>query len=420
MARAVGHIMGHGSDTDDNFDFEAAYNILLEKVERQKKRKRDEPATSTTSRGRGIRKIAALFGDIATILADTHAYERNPYEEDDDSPNKLDKDLTDEQLKWLDDNAERNYEAYVVIERLLPNLSAQACKLSIEACHDWFTLIQKGANNARSDDLRRVTRLLGEWINEDIKKPELAVFDHTPSTTVTDEDTGETIEHDLCGALLMTIDMDWKNPKRVVCLCFDPVADSSLLFRVREKFRSPNRIVASFFLRIFYNKFQGDPKHVEVGFLKSRYLVKSYMAIFTAPSSADDYDEENTPPTKRQKNPDRVEPSGRPPVAEILGMGGKATGRSIAYTCAHLFLALTTAVKWSPQYYGVSVPQMYDFIVDFFEAPKPETQARERADALLTWWNTQVFPMHASSAATHRTSVDSRAQLHAQRAAMEL
>jgi hypothetical protein len=34
-----------------------------------------------------------------------------------------------------------------------------------------------------------------------------------------------------------------------------------------------------------------------------------------------------------------------------------------------------------------SVQQLYNFIVDFFEEPAEGSQAREQADALLSWWN---------------------------------
>jgi hypothetical protein len=33
---------------------------------------------------------------------------------------------------------------------------------------------------------------------------------------------------------------------------------------------------------------------------------------------------------------------------------------------------------------------MYDFIVDFFEEPALGSEAREGADALLSWWNQYV------------------------------
>ncbi|KAJ7754679.1 hypothetical protein DFH07DRAFT_773666 [Mycena maculata] len=207
--------------------------------------------------------------------------------------------------------------------------------------------------------------------------------------------------------------------------------------KVRERVQTTNNAIAkNYFLRVFYEKFKGDPTRVEVGFLKSRYLVKVwrrislfrcsfligisqvYKAIFTAPSSAEkDDEEENLPPTKKHKLTSKAS---RKAVADIVGMDGKVSGRSIGYAGVNLFVSLTNASQWPAEsYYGVSLPQMYDFIVDFFEAPRPETQARERADALLAWWNKQIFPMHAASAATNRTSVDSRELLRAQRAELE-
>ncbi|KAJ7292047.1 hypothetical protein C8J57DRAFT_222648 [Mycena rebaudengoi] len=88
--------------------------------------------------------------------------------------------------------------------------------------------------------------------------------------------------------------------------------------------------------------------------------------------------------------------------------------RSLA---APLAMSLSFATFWTPDYYGVSLPQLYDFIVDFFEAPAPGTDARACADDLLKWWNQQIFPTHASSAASHRTAVASRAALRQQRRA---
>ncbi|KAJ6602965.1 hypothetical protein B0H10DRAFT_2440659 [Mycena sp. CBHHK59/15] len=141
-----------------------------------------------------------------------------------------------------------------------------------------------------------------------------------------------------------------------------------------------------YFLRIFYRDFQGDPKHVQEGYCQSRYLVKSYKSVFTAPSSAEKDDDENTPPMKKAKT---AGPNGKC-VAVILNMDGKVTGRSIAYVVVLLWLSLTTTTAWTDEYYDVSLAQMYDFIVDYFEGPEEGTLARERIDALLAWRNKYV------------------------------
>ncbi|KAJ6544747.1 hypothetical protein B0H10DRAFT_2082222 [Mycena sp. CBHHK59/15] len=141
------------------------------------------------------------------------------------------------------------------------------------------------------------------------------------------------------------------------------------------------------------------------------------MVIFTAPSSADAEEDENTPPAKK---PSRTTKPVCKTVADIVGMNGKVSPRSLAYVVVLVYLSLTTATQWTTEYYGVSMVQLYDFIVDFFEGPKPGSAAKARADALLAWWNKKIFPSHAASAATHQTTVNSRAMLKAQRRAMEL
>jgi hypothetical protein len=76
---------------------------------------------------------------------------------------------------------------------------------------------------------------------------------------------------------------------------------------------------------------------------------------------------------------------------------------------------------------------MYNFIIDYFEAPREGTPQRELVDGLLAWWNQcvsrssfrclylttvivcrQIFPSHASSASTSRAAVNSMAKLRAQ------
>ena len=70
------------------------------------------------------------------------------------------------------------------------------------------------------------------------------MFDHTPSITVTNLETGEPetlkrraphltkdrstrgIEHDITGGLLTSMKTDWKDSGCVVCPYFDPAADS--------------------------------------------------------------------------------------------------------------------------------------------------------------------------------------------------
>ncbi|KAJ6601590.1 hypothetical protein B0H10DRAFT_677518 [Mycena sp. CBHHK59/15] len=160
--------------------------------------------------------------------------------------------------------------------------------------------LQKGANDARSDDFKRITIAIGNLINQDRDRPELLVFDHTPSIKETrqQEDGTEVevlikqkapilnpssrstrgIEHDITGGLLSTIDLDWSDPKGVVLLCclipwLTHILPSSLQSPrgAARPYTPPRR---QHWARVFYDKFQGNNKRVEDGFLKSRYLVK--------------------------------------------------------------------------------------------------------------------------------------------------
>ncbi|KAJ6582262.1 hypothetical protein B0H19DRAFT_1252372 [Mycena capillaripes] len=389
----------HRPSANKAVDFETLYHVQLAKNAKRKRTNSDaEPKASLQGMGRGIRKLAALFGEIVHIIADAQAYERNPLP-DDHGINEYAKDLTEEERAFLAKkrDCERNYEAYVIIDRLIPGLTDRITKMSISEKMDYFVLIQKGANDARSDDFGRVTWCMGTWINNDLDKPDIKVFDHTPPITVVNEETGETdvarqraphldtdrrtrgVEHDITGALLTSVSEDWKDPA------------------VRAAFRSP------------------PPNKIAQGYLKGRYLVKSYKAVFTAPSSAKD-DSENTAPTNKTRKGATGKAIGKN-VATRLGMNGRVTPRSIAYIAVLVWFSLTTVSSWNVQeYYKVSLQQLYDFIVDFFEGPAEGSAAKRRVDELLSWWNQQIFPNHSSSADTSKAAVASRAALWSQMA----
>ncbi|KAJ7790116.1 hypothetical protein B0H14DRAFT_2396698, partial [Mycena olivaceomarginata] len=314
------------------------------------------PVRTVQGLGRGIRKLASLFGDITHIISEARAYKKSPYPED-HGIDEASPDVTEEELQWLDKKrGQRNYEAYIQIERLVPNLTAQVTKMSAPAMLDYFTLMQKGANDARSDDVKRITSFVGTWLNEDRDPPILNPGDRSTRG----------IQHDITGALLTPTHWDWSEAS------------------VRQDLRAATKKLGfTLFFRVFYEDFKGDPKKAERGFLKSRYLVKTYKVVFTAPSSADNEDDENTPLLKKVKSSKAVRKS----VADILGLNGKVTPRSIAYVVVLLYFSLTSASAWTTNYYNVSLPLLYDFIVDFFEGTKEGSKARQRADNLLTWWN---------------------------------
>ncbi|KAJ7017045.1 hypothetical protein C8F04DRAFT_1406333 [Mycena alexandri] len=409
---------GRESDDDDNIpnddipDFKAAYFALKasNEIEAVKKRKRGPGKTvSTQAMGRGIRMLAVLFGEISTTVTDAEAYiAEGRFEENDFD--EFSPDLTDEQLEHLAEKreCERNLVAYQQILRLVPGIQS---KLQGDPADliDFYAQLQKGANDSRSENVGTITKSVASWINADRDRPDIAIFDHTPAILTQAgesvrqyahplfEDRGNRgVEHDICGGLLTCIEHDWTQED-----IRDGLRDSSLA------------INQSFYCRVFYLDFQGDPENVAKGFLQSRYMVKGYKAVFTGPASAKFEEFENIPPEKRLKTTTGRRSTRKPPC-DIFHMGGKVTPRSIAYIAVILHFALTNAAIWTSEYYKFSYPQMYNFIIDYFEAPRAGTPQRERADKLLDWWNQQIFPNHAVSASTSRTAVSSMAKLRAQ------
>ncbi|KAF7358062.1 Alpha beta-hydrolase [Mycena venus] len=418
---------GRDSDT---IDYKAAFFALQasNQVEAQKKRKRgsEKDAADATTGARGLRMLCALFGEIPTIITEAESYlVKGRYAEgdvDEFSPN-----LTPEQEEQLtvERECERNLIAYQQIMRLVPALGE---KLSAEdGAGDlvlFYTAIQKAANDSRSEDFGRITRALGVWINADRDRPDIAVFDHTPP--IVDEE-GKTIrqyapllfddrinrgpDHDVCGGLLSCIEKNWASAV------------------VRTSLRDTQLLNESFYCRIFYRDFQGDPDNVDDGFLQSRYLVKGYKICFTGPKSAKD-NNENDPAHKKAKS--IVARAIRKPPAEILLMNGKVTPRSIAYIAIHEHMGLTNAHQWTPCLLRLLLPADVQFYRRLLRGPAGRNTAPKACgqssgvvepvrDPFLSFilpitaGDRQIFPTHASSASTAHTSVNSMAKLRAQR-----
>ncbi|TEB23983.1 hypothetical protein FA13DRAFT_1639170, partial [Coprinellus micaceus] len=176
-----------------------------------------------------------------------------------------------------------------------------------------FVEVTRGANDGRSHDVSQVKQAMASWVNG-LRAP----FSPSPPLT-SDSRDGRGLQHDVCGRLLTPIDRDWDDPE------------------VRAKFRAgaaSEGYVISAFARALYSKFEGDLEQLEVGYLKSLLLVKTYQHIFTSPSSARGTDPqasdcENDAPTG--KRPRKRSRKSRKSVAANLSMRGQVTPRSIAY-----------------------------------------------------------------------------------------
>ncbi|KAF8143600.1 hypothetical protein K438DRAFT_1993738 [Mycena galopus ATCC 62051] len=411
--------------------------------------------TTSQRNGRGIRKVAALWGEVSEIIINAMSYEKKKAAED-DGEEDIDEDaedLTEEENAYLVEkrDSERNLEAYRQIERLVPNLherlrpSTSSKDQASQEIMDFFRSLQKGANDARSEDIRMLSKKMAEWLNEmeqarfksesEVADALSAVETRRRAAAAASESSesgsggapssvdpvsapdpvkpahyinpnsraGRGIQDDLCGGFICAYEHEWEQET------------------VRDRIRSGNLFVGeSFYIPLLYKDFKVDPDDLEHGLFQSELL--GYLASFTSPSSSDGWEQdENLPPQKRAAK-SSTSSSGtiaNKNVATILGMNGKVTGRTIAYVAVIEWFVLTDAPHWRSEYYGVSLPQLYNFIVDFFEGPQEGTEAKKRVNKLLAWWNKQIFPNHASSTIVNRSAVSSYDKLKAQRAAKE-
>lgn len=114
---------------------------------------------------------------------------------------------------------DRTFEAYELLLRLIPRLreiiedpeidldeyiaQVNFLVMQIIALLDFsYTQLQKGANDARSDDIRRIKEELAIWINRD--------YSPTPALELRSRhDRG--LQNDTTGALLCPIEYDWSD-----------------------------------------------------------------------------------------------------------------------------------------------------------------------------------------------------------------
>ncbi|KAJ7795247.1 hypothetical protein B0H14DRAFT_3888357 [Mycena olivaceomarginata] len=131
-----------------------------------KKRKHPSPVTTSQRMDRGIRKVTSLWGEVSEIIFNAKLYDKKPAEEDEDEDIDEDaEDLTPEEMEYLAEKRE-------LIQRLVPNLherlrtKASDSNTSSQEIMDFFRSLQKGANDARSEDIRTLSVKVAEWLNE--------------------------------------------------------------------------------------------------------------------------------------------------------------------------------------------------------------------------------------------------------------
>ncbi|EGO01387.1 hypothetical protein SERLA73DRAFT_121668 [Serpula lacrymans var. lacrymans S7.3] len=164
---------------------------------------------------------------------------------------------------------------------------------------------------------------------------------------------------ELCtGALLCPAGLAWSNQQLKTSL-----KDGSLIIPGDQW---PNFI---------YKDYKYDSDNPWIGAFQSSLLVSSYKYVFTSPSSV-----EKEPKATRSGN------------ARIHGMSS-VTPASIAYVATQVRFGLSLSLVFTKSDAITDSERFYSSILDLFN----NIDEREEVEALLKWWNIQIFPSHSSA-----------------------
>ncbi len=141
------------------------------------------------------------------------------------------------------------------------------CLVSCQFVYLGITLFscKKGANDARSDDVRRIKEELALWLN-------IEYTPNPPLNTKCRSDRG--LQNNIQVAFFAQLNMIGMMSRKSRCSYYS-LCNHINPYRVRDGIRAGTvNISEDYFLRCFYPYGNGDPDNVEKGFLRSGLLVK--------------------------------------------------------------------------------------------------------------------------------------------------
>ncbi|KAF5393790.1 hypothetical protein D9757_000389 [Collybiopsis confluens] len=422
-----------------------------------KKRKRNE--TSTMKRkGRVIPRVCTVYEDVHTVLAQHDKYRRNGYhkppepeDSDEDELDELGDEERDCQKKEKEERyrLKRGYMGVLELNKVIPDI--------VKLINNDTTIVeelQAGASSARTHDTSEAMHFVGHQLNKRVQKindekttqyqqalrvhaqkavecgkkyeQELLAWEANQQT-MSHDDGPETLtprpmeppsqpepllhllpvfnektreerglQNDLTGLLLCPVQFDWNNTE----------------IRASVRALSTDYDFSSFSnARCFYRHEQFDSEDYDKGYLQSHLLIQLYRHLFTSPSSAKDQPDEveNMPINKKKKLT-----SNRSSVSQLCQIS-EVTGRSIAYAAVHLHLALSNADQWTASHEGYNYQNLWEYVVDFFEAPADDEVHKKRRKELLKWWNDRIFAGTKSASNCRGNKMLSRAEYIAKR-----
>ncbi|KAG7089147.1 hypothetical protein E1B28_010853 [Marasmius oreades] len=320
-----------------------------------------------TTLARGIRKVVTLRVPLKAIVdendrhasADSHEQNRSA--------------LSDEE-KELEREQDRNFESFKSLVKLFGRLLLSRV-LEGEGYLDRLKTWERHANEARSDNIKRLKTEVANWLNG-IDKNDLIAGDHVELAFVNPHThKGRGFQNSMTGRLLTPIDYNWNDPD----FC-QKIRDLHPDFPTHELY----------LVRLLYAGYSGNSNNFRKGFLKSVLLTLKH--ILTSSSSALDYigesnnsgSKDGPPPSKRQCCNKTGRESSKKHDASLLGIT-TVTPCCIAYAAVMLHFSLTNAITWRWVYDGFDYVTFYNVIVDFFEDRTLSTE--QEAKELLCWWN---------------------------------
>ncbi|TFK27541.1 hypothetical protein FA15DRAFT_560127, partial [Coprinopsis marcescibilis] len=240
----------------------------------------------------------------------------------------------------------RELRVYSSLMSLVPTLEDGLLESSEEEVMFLASLIQKGANSARSDDTKTLKSVIIDWITPLDGEPLRPTLHRHIKV-----DRG--FNHERTGYFLCPAGTDWS----------DPIVKSQL--------KDKELVMTGAHWPLFlYQNEKYDPEEPWRGLCKGFLLVKAFKHIFTSPSSVN-----NEPRATRSGN------------ARLHGMSA-VTPASIAYVATQVRFALSSASVFSRTDRETDSETFYTSLLELLEDPEEKKEIKE----LLDWWNRQIFP----------------------------
>ncbi|KAH6888935.1 hypothetical protein BKA70DRAFT_1121308, partial [Coprinopsis sp. MPI-PUGE-AT-0042] len=249
--------------------------------------------------------------------------------------------------------ARREVQVYQKLLKMIPSLHQRLLDSSEEEVVAIASMIQKGANSARSDDTKTLKGAVIDWI---------APSDGTPliPTIARNSKMDHGFSHPRTGFLLCPAELNWEDEE------------------VKRQLQDKELMVSGTNWPIFLYKDEiYDEDEPWSRLLRNKILVKAYKHIFTSPSSVE-----------------REVKATRSGNARIHGMTSVANSRpSIAYICTQVQFSLTSAAIFSRSDAEADSETFYNSVLDLLKDPEEQEEVKD----LLSWWDKRIFPSFSNT-----------------------